>query len=274
MTIDPPVRGVTADALSAIALTLGERGLVIRDDFLPRELIAQLAEEARGLQNAGELRAAGIGRGRQFQANRAIRTDHIQWLDPDTATPAQRHYLDILEELRQAINRTLFLGLFEFEGHLAVYPPGAFYRKHLDQFQGSGQRLVTVILYLNPDWREADGGQLRLYLDPEPEPDPDPDPDPDPKPKPKPKPKPGPEHKHEPQPEREPSHEPGPEPKTEPDPEPRPALDSDPADAGHHQDLLPLAGRLVCFLSGDFPHEVLPARRERLSITGWFKKRD
>lgn len=34
-------------------------------------------------------------------------------------------------------------------------------------------------------------------------------------------------------------------------------------------DILPLGGRLVCFLSDRFEHEVLPARRERYSLTGW-----
>lgn len=34
-------------------------------------------------------------------------------------------------------------------------------------------------------------------------------------------------------------------------------------------DILPLAGRLVCFRSDLLEHEVLPATRERLSITGW-----
>lgn len=35
--------------------------------------------------------------------------------------------------------------------------------------------------------------------------------------------------------------------------------------------VLPQAGTLVCFLSEDFPHEVLPATRDRLSIAGWFR---
>ena len=37
--------------------------------------------------------------------------------------------------------------------------------------------------------------------------------------------------------------------------------------------VLPLAGTLVCFLSDRFEHEVLPAARERLSLTGWFRRR-
>jgi SM-20-related protein len=35
--------------------------------------------------------------------------------------------------------------------------------------------------------------------------------------------------------------------------------------------ILPECGRLVIFLSEKFPHEVLPAKRERNSIAGWFR---
>ena len=34
-------------------------------------------------------------------------------------------------------------------------------------------------------------------------------------------------------------------------------------------DVLPIAGRLVCFRSDLIEHEVLPATRERISLTGW-----
>lgn len=37
--------------------------------------------------------------------------------------------------------------------------------------------------------------------------------------------------------------------------------------------IAPSGGSLVCFLSDRVPHEVLPARRLRLSLTGWFRKR-
>ena len=36
-------------------------------------------------------------------------------------------------------------------------------------------------------------------------------------------------------------------------------------------DVEPIAGRLVCFLTPGRQHEVLQARRERLSISGWFR---
>ncbi len=36
--------------------------------------------------------------------------------------------------------------------------------------------------------------------------------------------------------------------------------------------ILPRAGTMVCFLSDRFPHEVLPASRERYSLTGWLRR--
>jgi SM-20-related protein len=38
-------------------------------------------------------------------------------------------------------------------------------------------------------------------------------------------------------------------------------------------DVTPLGGTFVAFLSADFEHEVLPARRERLAFSGWFRRR-
>ncbi len=40
------------------------------------------------------------------------------------------------------------------------------------------------------------------------------------------------------------------------------------------EDVLPLGGRLVIFLSGEVPHEVLPTGKERISITGWLRDID
>jgi SM-20-related protein len=35
--------------------------------------------------------------------------------------------------------------------------------------------------------------------------------------------------------------------------------------------VVPLHGTVVVFLSEEFPHEVLPAHRDRHSIAGWFR---
>ena len=35
--------------------------------------------------------------------------------------------------------------------------------------------------------------------------------------------------------------------------------------------VIPKANTLVVFMSEEFPHEVLPARKERYSIAGWYR---
>ena len=42
---------------------------------------------------------------------------------------------------------------------------------------------------------------------------------------------------------------------------------------GATRDVTPRAGTLTAFFSDRFPHEVLPATRQRLSIAGWFRRR-
>ena len=42
---------------------------------------------------------------------------------------------------------------------------------------------------------------------------------------------------------------------------------------GHTELVSPEAGTVVCFLSAEFEHEVMPAKKERASLTGWFRKR-
>ncbi len=47
----------------------------------------------------------------------------------------------------------------------------------------------------------------------------------------------------------------------------------DQKDENNYIDITPQAGTLVVFLSEEFLHEVLPAKRERISLTGWFRTR-
>jgi SM-20-related protein len=43
---------------------------------------------------------------------------------------------------------------------------------------------------------------------------------------------------------------------------------------GHEaRDIEPIAGRLVCFLTAEREHAVLPTRQDRLSVAGWFRRR-
>ena len=148
-----------------IALNLGEQGWCVTPDFVSPLLVSQLLQETDLLWRRGKFRHAGVGRGDEFEINTKIRTDHVLWLDNHNESGAQKLYFNALEQLRLAINQNLFLGLVDFEAHFAVYPKNSFYKKHLDQFRGIGTRTVSAILYLNDNWNENHGGQLKLYTD-------------------------------------------------------------------------------------------------------------
>lgn len=140
---------------------LAQQGWWIGKHYLDLALIEPLSTEANQLYQAQTMTAAGIGRGQQFQRNAQIRQDFIHWLNGETEI--QRNYFSQMEALRQLLNRTLFLGLFEFEAHYAIYPPGAYYKKHLDSFQGAANRIISTVTYLNTNWPDHGGGQLHIY---------------------------------------------------------------------------------------------------------------
>jgi len=190
-------------AFETIADNLANEGYAVIDNFLSdkeTEQLVQLDEFQNGLLH---MRKAGIGQPSDFRINESIRGDYIRWIDKATAVAPLKVYIGRLNDLMRFINRSLFLSLKDLELHTTVYPAGACYKRHLDQFKPGDHRKLSVICYLNKDWTGDLGGHLRMY--------------------------------------------------------PKSGM----------LDVLPLAGRLVCFRSDIIEHEVLPSKKERLSVTGW-----
>jgi SM-20-related protein len=179
-----------------------ERGYFIQESFLNEELCSKIIAEGELLP----LKKAKIGKGAKEISSDEIRNDFIYWLEENSEGIWAQAYLSEVEELRLAINRHLYLGLKQFEGHFARYEEGGFYKKHLDQFQGNNERQISLITYLNTP---LSGGQLRLYKR---------------------------DHPDE-----------------------------------IECDVTPKAGMLVCFLSNQIYHEVLPTSSKRYSLTGWLR---
>ena len=152
------------DQFDQIANALYREGWIVLPDFIDDSTWLALLQRAQSIEDYSR---AGIGRGDDFQENRFVRTDHICWLNP--ANTVDNLWLGLMERLRTALNRRLFLGLFEFESHYAKYEPGQYYRRHLDAFKGQGNRVVSVVCYLNPAWQPADGGELVIYPDNQPD---------------------------------------------------------------------------------------------------------
>lgn len=129
-----------------IADALATLGYVVLADCLPVALSEALRQRINPALDS--FQPAGIGRGRQHTLAAAIRTDTLRWLLPDS--PAESAYLAWMEQLRLGLNRRLFMGLFDYEAHFAVYAAGGHYHKHLDAFQGDTNRVLTTVFYLNP----------------------------------------------------------------------------------------------------------------------------
>jgi SM-20-related protein len=152
-------------AIDAVVEGLAVRGYAVVGHFLDAAAIAALRARARALERVGALVPARVGRGGDAVLRADIRGDRTRWLDPADAAPAEVPLHEALEALRGAANRELALGLFEFEGHYALYPRGARYARHRDRFRDDDARVLSVVLYLNDRWRADEGGALRLHVD-------------------------------------------------------------------------------------------------------------
>lgn len=145
--------------IDAIAEALHGKGLIVLPEALPVSLAEALHERVSEVSSSAM--RAGVGRGARHVQLGTVRTDSIVWLGSEH--PAEAAYLAWMEALRLGLNRRLFLGLFDYEAHFAVYEPGAYYRRHLDAFRGSTNRMLTTVLYLNREWQADDGGELLVY---------------------------------------------------------------------------------------------------------------
>lgn len=193
---EKPLHVIIADALRS-------DGYAVCRGALPTAQSRALHEHLMGMDRRLYY-PAGIGRQQDHSLTRSIRQDEICWISGEST--AGRDWLAWAATLQRELNRSLLLGLFSFESHFAHYRPGAFYRRHLDAFRGEANRVLSLVAYLNPDWKPEDGGELVLY-----------------------------------------------------------------PENGEPVTVLPEMGTLVVFLSEELAHEVLPARRDRYSIAGWFR---
>lgn len=152
---------LSPDILTEILDALVAQGWYFGEGVLDAGLCATLHRELMALVEQDALAAAGIGRGNKHAVRQDIRGDAIHWLDRESL--AQRRYLEAMGQLQGELNQALFLGLFEYEAHFAHYPPGAFYRQHLDSFRGRANRVVSTVGYLNPDWPDDGGGEMVIF---------------------------------------------------------------------------------------------------------------
>jgi SM-20-related protein len=151
------------DLVGVLIESLRENSVGIMDGWVPDTTLAGLRADILGQQVSKTFRPAGIGRGAAFHVEPGVRSDRLRWMYPETQTVAQCLLFATMEQLRIRLNRAFFLGLRHFEGHLTIYPPGASYQRHIDQFANHPHRIVSCVLFLNRFWSPERGGELRLF---------------------------------------------------------------------------------------------------------------
>jgi len=160
-------------ASEALARQLADRGWGYADGFLSGPEADALQDYVFSQRAAGNLRVGRAGH-EGNTASGATKNDEYTFLDDASGSAAEP-----LRVLAKRCNRLLaqlsrdhsvpeLQGLNLTQGHpmLAVYPgDGARYGRHYDSTssgRGDNGRVLTLLCYLNPFWREEDGGSLRL----------------------------------------------------------------------------------------------------------------
>jgi SM-20-related protein len=146
--------------IEKIAAALNETGYIVLQNALPDELLTRLVARCDD-DGSARFQTAHIGRGAEKKLIKSLRGDVISWLDETHEIDAE--FLVTMEKLRAGLNEKLFLGLFDYESHYAIYGAGAGYAKHLDVLHGKKNRILSTVLYLNRNWQENDGGELDVY---------------------------------------------------------------------------------------------------------------
>lgn len=142
-----------------------ERNYGICDNFLEKPLLAGLRVKLRSCHANGEMYPAGIGRHFDFKKNLEVRGDVIRWIEEDTKNLYEIAFLDKIKKLIYYLNSTCYTQINQYEFHYAWYDAGSAYKRHLDQFKSHRGRKFSMVVYLNENWEDSDGGNLKLYLD-------------------------------------------------------------------------------------------------------------
>lgn len=150
-------------AFDDLVSTYLENNVGLADNFLSENLASQLKGNLVRLLTQKQMHSAGIGSSDNLITNKLIRSDKIHWLDPKHQDEHEDCFFELMDRFVAYLNQTCYAGITGYEFHYALYEKGTFYRKHLDQFIDNKGRAFTMIMYLNTDWKDGDGGELCIH---------------------------------------------------------------------------------------------------------------
>ena len=144
------------------------QGLIDNDygccnDFILPSTVTGLRDNIQNLSASGNMKPSGVGNKVDFQQNEAIRGDKINQIESQSTNSFELIYLKKVEKFILHLNKTCFTAIKSFESHYSSYEKESFYKRHIDQFKNEKGRKYSIVLYLNNEWEEKDGGMLSLY---------------------------------------------------------------------------------------------------------------
>jgi SM-20-related protein len=110
-----------------------------------------------------KLEQANIGNQASRVNQQSFRSDKIFWLDKANNNSIENTFFALMDDFILYLNQTCYTSITSYEFHYALYEPTSFYKKHMDVFQQNNKRAFSIVLYLNPNWVIADGGQLCIF---------------------------------------------------------------------------------------------------------------
>lgn len=165
---------------------LDSKNYVVVPNYIPDELVSALRNDVSHLRSSDRFNVAKIGQDSTNTLNEGIRVAETCFLGKgklldveggDRGMEARDRLYDVIEDLRKALSGNSALDRSSTtapaldaslsELLYAYYPNGGFYRRHLDAVPQSVSvlRSYSLLLYLNRDWKDGDGGNLRIHLD-------------------------------------------------------------------------------------------------------------
>jgi SM-20-related protein len=135
----------------------------IAENFLSKSLASHLKANLTNLYAGEQLLSAGTGNDKTTVHNKLVRSDKIYWLDRSHHDSHENDFFDLMDTFISHLNSTCYTGITGYEFHYTMYETGSFYTRHIDQFKNNGSRQYSMIMYLNEDWKENDGGELCIH---------------------------------------------------------------------------------------------------------------
>jgi Rps23 Pro-64 3,4-dihydroxylase Tpa1-like proline 4-hydroxylase len=158
-----------------ISRDLSSRGYFTTVSILPLDEVTTLRSQAISLRKEGRY-VPSFSEKLVGDTIQRFDKEGVYACEPDggdyyTAPDLISYIATILQTLPPALNdeeetRDNELSNAAFNAKLAVTTGGSRYPCHIDNPVGNGLdvRKLTAILYLNPAWKEGDGGEIRLFV--------------------------------------------------------------------------------------------------------------